>query len=253
MRRTQCSLSSHRCAFIQTPKSDILFLRCNVNSAASVYEKNSACRRRCAGEGYVNEPDSTILEWIQQAKRGDQDAFAELVYNYQDAVYNLTYRMLGERSEAEDAAQETFLRAYLHLYRYDADRSFKTWLLSIASNHCIDRLRKRRIRWMSLDDPLPSESALALSSNEPTPEEWSLSSERGQSIQRLLEELAPEYRAAVILRYWYDYSYIEIAQTLETTESAIKSRLFRARQMLADKLRPTETGHDVINSLLEGS
>lgn len=201
----------------------------------------------------MNEPDSTILEWIQQAKRGDQDAFAELVYNYQDAVYNLTYRMLGERSEAEDAAQETFLRAYLHLYRYDADRSFKTWLLSIASNHCIDRLRKRRIRWMSLDDPLPSESALALSSNEPTPEEWSLSSERGQSIQRLLEELAPEYRAAVILRYWYDYSYIEIAQTLETTESAIKSRLFRARQMLADKLRPTETGHDVINSLLEGS
>ena len=201
----------------------------------------------------MNEPDSTILEWIQQAKQGNQEAFAELVYNYQDAVYNLTYRMLGERAEAEDAAQETFLRAYLHLYRYDADRSFKTWLLSIASNHCIDRLRKRRIRWLSLDDPLPSESALALSSTDPTPEEWSLNNERGKSIQRLLEELAPEYRAAVVLRYWYDYSYIEIAQTLETTESAIKSRLFRARQMLADKLRPTETGHDVINSLLEGS
>jgi len=201
----------------------------------------------------VNEPDNTILEWIQQAKQGNQEAFAELVYNYQDAVYNLTYRMLGERAEAEDAAQETFLRAYLHLYRYDAERSFKTWLLSIASNHCIDRLRKRRIRWLSLDDPLPSESALALSSTEPTPEEWSLSNERGKSIQVLLDELAPEYRAAVVLRYWYDYSYIEIAQTLETTESAIKSRLFRARQMLAEKLRPTETGHDVINSLLEGS
>jgi RNA polymerase sigma-70 factor (ECF subfamily) len=201
----------------------------------------------------VNEPDTTILEWIEQARQGNQDAFAELVYNYQDAVYNLTYRMLGERAEAEDAAQETFLRAYLHLYRYDAARSFKTWLLSIASNHCIDRLRKRRIRWLSLDDPLPSESALALSSSEPTPEEWTLKSERGQNIQRLLDELAPEYRAAVILRYWYDYSYIEIAQTLETTESAIKSRLFRARQMLADKLRPTEAGNDVINSLLEGS
>ena len=201
----------------------------------------------------MNEPDNTILEWIQQAKQGNQEAFAELVYNYQDAVYNLTYRMLGERAEAEDAAQETFLRAYLHLYRYDAERSFKTWLLSIASNHCIDRLRKRRIRWLSLDDPLPSESALALSSTEPTPEEWSLSNERGKSIQVLLDELAPEYRAAVVLRYWYDYSYIEIAQTLETTESAIKSRLFRARQMLAEKLRPTETGHDVINSLLEGS
>lgn len=200
----------------------------------------------------MNEPDLTILEWIQQARRGDQDAFAELVYNYQDAVYNLAYRMLGERAEAEDAAQETFLRAWTHLHRYDTDRSFKTWLLSIASNHCIDRLRKRRVRWLSLDDPLPSESALALSSPDPTPEAWAISSERGAAIQHLLNELAPDYRAAVILRYWYDYSYVEIAQTLETTESAIKSRLFRARNMLADKLRPTETGDDVINSLIEG-
>ncbi len=202
----------------------------------------------------VAEVDSTILEWVALARQGDQDAFAELVYSFQDAVYNLCYRMLGERTEAEDATQEAFLRAYLHLNRYDTARSFKTWLLSIASNHCIDRLRKRRMKWMSLDEPLPSGNALAISSDEPTPEEATLKSERGAIIQHLLDELPPDYRAAVVLRYWYDYSYTEIAETLETTESAIKSRLFRARQTLADKLRPSSPiPSDRMTSLLEGN
>lgn len=202
----------------------------------------------------VAELDSTILEWVALARQGDQDAFAELVYSFQDAVYNLCYRMLGERTEAEDATQEAFIRAYLHLNRYDMERSFKTWILSIASNHCIDRLRKRRLKWMSLDEPLPSGNALAISSDESTPEEETLKTERGQWIQSLLDELPPDYRAAVVLRYWYDYSYVEIAETLETTESAIKSRLFRARQTLAEKLRPQSSRvDDVINPLLEGN
>ncbi len=201
----------------------------------------------------MGEPDSIILEWVHQARSGNQDAFAELVYSFQDAVYNLCYRMLGERTEAEDATQEAFLRAYLHLNRYDTERSFKTWILSIASNHCIDRLRKRRVKWLSLDEPLPAGAALALSSDEPSPEEATLFAERGTQIQRLLHELAPDYRAAVILRYWYDYSYVEIAETLETTESAIKSRLFRARQMMAEKMRAGSSVDDVVNPLLQGS
>ena len=200
------------------------------------------------------EVDVTILDWVALARQGDQDAFAELVYTFQDAVYNLCYRMLGERTEAEDSTQEAFIRAYLHLNRYDTERSFKTWILSIASNHCIDRLRKRRLKWMSLDEPLPSGNALAISSDEPTPEEATLKTERGHLIQALLNELPPDYRAAVVLRYWYDYSYTEIAETLETTESAIKSRLFRARQTLAEKMRPqTATADDLINPLLEGN
>lgn len=204
----------------------------------------------------MGEPDSIILEWVEQARAGNQDAFAELVYSFQDSVFNLCYRMLGERTEAEDATQEAFLRAYLHLNRYDTDRSFKTWILSIASNHCIDRLRKRRMKWLSLDDPLPSGMALSLSSDEPGPEESALFTERGNQIQRLLNELAPDYRAAVILRYWYDYAYVEIAETLDTTESAIKSRLFRARQMLAEKMRAGSAAaadDDVVNPLLQGN
>jgi len=179
----------------------------------------------------VSTSDPIILEWVSAALAGDQDGFAELVYTYQDAVYNLCYRMLYDRGEAEDAAQEAFLRAYLNLQRYDPARSFKTWLLTIASNYCIDRIRRRRMQWLSLDDPLPN---LTLREDEPEPEDVAITNEQSKAIQSMLHKLPPDYRAAVVLRYWYDYSYVEIADILDTTESAIKSRLFRARQMLAD-------------------
>lgn len=183
----------------------------------------------------MSEPDLMILEWVNAAIEGDQQAFAEIVYAYQHQLYNLCYRMLGERTEAEDATQEAFLRAYSHLERYDPARSFKTWLLTIASNHCIDRIRKRRMQYLSLDDE-PLAATLALSSDEPEPEVAAEMHQRSAAIQALLDELSPDYRAAVILRYWYDYSYEEIAAILETTESAIKSRLFRARKALEEKI-----------------
>ncbi len=194
--------------------------------------------------------DPTVLEWVQAALNGDQDAFAEIVHAYQDAVYNLCYRMLGERGDAEDAAQEAFLRAYLNLKRYDTARSFKTWLLSIASNYCIDRLRRRRLSWLSLDDE-PTETSLSLASDDPEPEPLTLRREHSAAIQALLNTLSPDYRAVVILRYWYDYSYAEIADIMDTTESAVKSRLFRARQALADRIDPQRAAASSINPLLE--
>jgi RNA polymerase sigma-70 factor (ECF subfamily) len=174
-------------------------------------------------------------ELVALLVKGDQHSFAMLVERYQRAVFNLTYRMLGEAGEAEDAAQETFMRAYQHIDRYDAERPFKTWLLSIASNFCIDKLRKRRLTWLSLDDPLPPHPAL--NSKSPGPEESAIDGQRNAAVHELLNQLPPDYRAAVILRYWYDMSYAEIAEMLETTESAIKSRLFRARQTLAEEAR----------------
>ena len=180
--------------------------------------------------------DPIISEWVYATMDGNQDAFAEIVYTFQDAVYNLSYRMLGERTEAEDAAQEVFLRAYSNLHRYDHARSFKTWILSIASNHCIDRLRKRRMTLVSIDEPLPE--TLSLASSDPLPEQAMLQNARSQEIQQLLDELAPDYRIAVVLRYWYDYSYAEIAEIMDTTESAIKSRLHRARRLLAETIAP---------------
>ena len=172
--------------------------------------------------------------WVQRTLAGDPQAFGELVQRYERDVFNLAYRMLNDRGEAEDAAQEAFLRAYANLDRYDVTRSFKTWVLSITSNHCIDRLRRRRLTWLSLEEPLPPHPALT--SDIPGPEEATLTNERNQLVQDMLAELSSEYRLAVVLRYWYELSYAEIAEMLDTTESAIKSRLFRARQLLANQL-----------------
>jgi len=199
-------------------------------------------------EENITVSDAIVSQWINAAINGDQEAFAELLYTFQDAVYNLCYRLLGERTEAEDATQEAFLKAYYNLRRYDHERSFKTWVLSIASNHCIDRLRKRRMSYVSIDESIPA--TLSLASDEPEPEPALLGNERSQHIQDMLHTLQPDYRAAVVLRYWYDYSYAEIAEILGDSESAIKSRLYRARQLLAEKMTPT-SDEDFHNSLEE--
>jgi RNA polymerase sigma-70 factor (ECF subfamily) len=144
------------------------------------------------------------------------------------------------------------LRAYANLSRYDPQRSFKTWLLSIASNHCIDRLRKRRLTWLSIEEegmmPHP-----ALVSSEPSPEDAYMDAERSNDMQALLSQIPPDYRAVVVLRYWYDMSYTEIAETLDTTESAIKSRLFRARQALAKAMEPGPVAARTMKPAMEGS
>lgn len=195
----------------------------------------------------VSEESDALL--VHLTLEGDQQAFEDLVHRYERDVFNLTYRMLNERGEAEDAAQEAFLRAYSNLERYDVNRSFKTWLLSIASNHCIDRIRKRRLTWLSLEEPLPPHPALT--SDTPNPEQATLENERNVVVQALLDNLSPDYRLAVVLRYWYDLSYAEIAEMLDTTESAIKSRLFRARQALAGELESQPAS--VLGPVLEGS
>jgi len=174
-----------------------------------------------------------ILDWVVATLAGDQDAFAQLVLAYQDDVYNLCYRMLGDRIEAEDASQESFLRAYRNLGSFNRERSFKTWLLSIASHHCIDRLRRRRISFISLEDE-PSAGSLALASDEPSPEQAAIAHETSEEFQQLLAQLPEDYRLVVILRYWYDYSYREIAELQGESVSAVKSKLFRARRRLAE-------------------
>ncbi len=189
------------------------------------------------------EKEQAILldrQRVQLVLEGDQDAFTDLVLEYQRAVYNLTYRMLGDTVEAEDAAQEAFLRAYRNLDRYDSTRSFKTWVLSIASHYCIDVIRKRRLSWLSLDDLLPGEMMSAIEQR--SIEELSLDGERDRGIQELLHLLKPDDRAIIILRYWNDLSYEEIAGALGANVGVVKSRLFRARQALANRITTHEMG-----------
>jgi RNA polymerase sigma-70 factor (ECF subfamily) len=174
--------------------------------------------------------------WINQAQHGDKEAFACLVEVYQTPVYNLCYRMLGEAEAAEDAAQETFLKAFQHLSQYDSHRPFATWLLSIAAHYCIDRLRRQRFIAFSLDDRHGDDENAETEwpdQNAPDPENETIRREEQRLIQRALQALEPTDRAAIILRYWHQASEAEIAETLQLSVPAVKSRLYRARHILA--------------------
>ena len=174
------------------------------------------------------------LAWVLQAQQGNDEAFTKLVEEHQTHVYNLCYRMLGEPEAAEDAAQETFLRAYQNLHRYDRSRSFATWLLSIAAHYCIDRLRRRKLSVFSVDEENEDGTSFEIAdASSPNPEAETVKHEERDRLHILLKDLDETDRAAVIMRYWYDFSEIEIAESLKLTVSAVKSRLHRARRALA--------------------
>jgi len=171
--------------------------------------------------------DAAIVELVVN---GDQDVFAVLVERYKDAVQNLAYRMLGNATEAEDVTQETFVRAYTQLGTYKPVHKFSTWLLSIASHLAIDQLRRRRFLALPLEDVpflewLPDVGV--------GPEQSALQGEQQDEIQEYLQMLPSKYRAVIVLRYWYDFSYEEIAQALKLTPALVKARLHRARELLA--------------------
>jgi len=184
--------------------------------------------------GFVEHDVSEEAQWIAAARNGDTAAFGHLVEAYQNPVYNLAYRMLGNGPEAEDAAQEAFIRAYKYLHSYDPQRPFSTWLFSIASHYCIDQLRRRRIDWLPLKEEIAEPVRLASSS--PNPEAVITERDREAWIQDLMGRLSPTDRAAMTLHYWYDCPYDEIADVLDLTVSAVKSRLYRARRALAEEM-----------------
>ena len=173
--------------------------------------------------------------WILRSLQGDQQAFANLVSRYQRQVYNLSYRMLGNPEDAEDAAQEVFLRAYTALPSFELGRKFSSWLLSIASNLCIDILRRRRFAWTSLEDV-----SFRLVSPIEEPSGAVLRQEQAGQMQHLLQCLPEKYRLVVVLRYWYDLAYEEIAATTGLSLNTVKTRLHRARLMLAKALQEEE-------------
>ena len=172
---------------------------------------------------------------LLRAQKGDAEAFSQIVEAYQRQVFNLCYRMLGDPYEAEDAAQEAFLRAFKAIKRYDPDRKFSTWLLTIASRYCIDQIRKRRLKTFSIENFLET----GLSDPALGPEATLRQGEEQEAMQELLQVLKPTDRAAIVMRYWYEMSYDEIAEALSLSVSAVKSRLHRARKDLANGYQQT--------------
>ena len=173
------------------------------------------------------------------ARKGDSRAFAELVHLYGDKLYQLAYRMTGNRQDAEDVVQETFLRVYRNLDRYDENLKFSTWIYRIASNLCIDRLRKRRIVY-SLDAAGAEREDLdgysALPADERTPEHEVVLTETQRAVRQAIETLPVKYRAVMMLRYLQDLSLQEIAEVLELPVTTVMTRVHRAREYLRRKV-----------------
>jgi RNA polymerase sigma-70 factor (ECF subfamily) len=171
---------------------------------------------------------------VRRALAGDQEAFATIVEKYKDPVFNVAYRMLGNPTEAEDVAQETFVRAYTQLRTYQEGRRFSTWLLSIASHLSIDQLRRRRFLALPLENAPFLEWIADLGAG---PEQAALQVEASDEMQKVLSVLPPKYRTVLVLRYWYDLSYEEIAEMLGLTSALVKARLHRARELVARTLK----------------
>lgn len=175
------------------------------------------------------EPDDEAL--VQNAQQGDADAFRELVERHSNRVFRLCWRITGDEASAEDAVQETFLRVYRSLHRFDARSRFGTWLHRIAVNTAVEIMRKRRPE-THLEEPEP------LPSTEPGPERAALSQEVQRSVRTALGELSPMERTAFVLRHFEGRPIAEICRHLGLRESAGKQAIFRAVRKLRRALEP---------------
>lgn len=198
--------------------------------------------------GWVGPGRRTILHphsdevLIQQARKGSQQAFSQLVQRHQGSVYSLCYRMVGNPAEAEDLAQEAFLRLYRSLDSFKAGGRLRPWLHRITANVCMDQLRRRREATLPLDELMASENGPSTHRRDELPEDAYLSRETRLDVQQALLRLPGEYRVALVLRYLEDLSYQEIAEALGVTLSTVETRIFRAKKMLGRILASPHEG-----------
>lgn len=178
---------------------------------------------------------------VERARSGDSDAFRLLVEQHSRAIFRLAYRMTGNEEDAEDVVQETFLRAYRQLDRYEARSSFSTWLYRIASNYSLDLIRMRKRHEEKRERGSATDNRDILQSipvNSPSPDRMVYSGEVKQRVEAALGELSDQERTAFVLRHFEGLSIEEIGQALGTGGNATKHSIFRAVQKLRRSLEP---------------
>ncbi|SET81659.1 RNA polymerase, sigma subunit, SigW [Oceanobacillus limi] len=184
--------------------------------------------------------DLIIRDKIKQVKKGDQTAYEDVVMFFQDKIFQHCYRMLGNKHEAEDIAQEAFIRAYVNIHSYDENRKFSTWLYRIATNLTIDRIRKRKPDYY-LDAEVKGTDGLdmysQLATNDRLPEEEVQGMELQNQIESEILSLPPKYRSIIMLRYLEEFSLQEISDILDIPLGTVKTRIHRGREALRKKLR----------------
>ena len=193
----------------------------------------------------ISESAKRDLDLVDRAQKGDQRAYTELMSLYRESVFFMMKKMIANSDDAEDLTIEAFGKAFKRLGQYSPDYAFSTWLFKIASNNCIDFLRKKRLgKTISLDTGYSSEDdgdgAIDLEFEGLNPEEKLMKSQRVDEMHRIVEQLKPKYRQLVEMRYFQEMSYDEIAAELEIPLGTVKAQLFRARELMFEILKNTK-------------
>lgn len=183
--------------------------------------------------------DALVNKRIKEVLKGDQNAFAEIVELYQDKLYRVCYRMLGNKHEAEDIAQEAFVRAFVNIHTFDTNRKFSTWLYRIGTNLCIDRIRKKKPDYF-LDAEFAGAEGLnmysQIASTDELPEDEVLKMEMQERVQYEISRLPDKYRAVIVLKYMEDLPLQEISDILDMPLGTVKTRIHRGREALRKQL-----------------
>ena len=182
---------------------------------------------------------------VKMALQGDEKAFARLLSRYKDAIYFMLLKMVNNRSDAEDLTLEAFGKAFKNIHQYSPTYAFSTWLFKIASNNCIDFLRKKKGMHISIEssnEQSDNNEQVKIKSKEPNPEEKLIRMQKAILLRKVVRRLKPRYQTLVDLRYFREFSYEEIAKELNLPLGTVKAQLFRAREMLFKMIESTEMG-----------
>jgi RNA polymerase sigma-70 factor (ECF subfamily) len=183
------------------------------------------------------------IQLIARAKAGDEIAYRTLLDKYERAVFTICLRMVRNRDEATDLAQDAFIKVFSMLERYNPSYAFSSWLFKITSNLCIDYLRKRRIETFAMDEPISGDKGdiqRQYEAPDPDPETEYIRKEKMERLSEAIENLPPHYRIMLILRHQQNLSYEEIAESLDIPLGTVKARIHRAREMLKASLKGKE-------------
>lgn len=179
------------------------------------------------------------FQLVLRARQGDQKAYADLMVRYKDSIYFMILKMVNNREDAMDIMVETFAKAFEKLDKYQPDYAFSTWLFRVATNNCIDFIRKKKLNTMSIHgmmDEDGDEIPLQIKADTLNPEENSIKKQQTKELRNLIEGLPVRYRNLITLRYFDEFSYEEIAQHLDLPLGTVKAQLFRARYLLSNIL-----------------
>jgi len=184
------------------------------------------------------------LKVIDRALTGDSRAYAELLNRYRDSVYYVMLRMVSNPSDAEDLTIEAFGKAFHNLAKYVPSHAFSTWLFRIATNNCIDFMRRKSQspRPFDQDEGEEDEGEATVASDMIAPDELLINRETAASLNRIVKTLKPRYRRLIELRYFEDYSYEEIASELSLPIGTVKARLFRAKVLILNMVQSKSSG-----------